>query len=587
MTTDEQFDAWNPGIESQLSKDILKLSTMFRSENITNNFDEIHELSDFTGLSPFELVAFRPERLIVHELLIHITADLTVPDGPNYEVLGINLRAMAKCIFENHIKPQINVLVAVHEELLTTARKLIIDELECLRSVSSLDQNVGVSKTSFFISFFGKPVAKKVKKRSNGRPEQEKVADLEMRFTNNADPLEHFALGSLLRVVYGVIGNRGRLIGDNELLADLALILFSNEYGGKKLGEAITPIIKQAAGEEGYAFLSVQEKPVIMNVKGASASGKSTIRPQQRKLAHRLDIPWEEFALISPDYWRKYLLEYESLGVDFKYGAMLTGHELEIIDKKLDRYMVEKAKAGTLSHLLIDRFRFDSFTIDSERESDSKLLTRFGDRIFMFFMVTSPVATVERAWSRGQSTGRYKAVDDLLYHNVEAYMGMPELFFNWAMSENKTVHFEFLDNNVRLGELPKTAAFGWNSKMIILDIKTMIDIDRFKKVNIDSKSPQTVFDSNSLLAKDNLEFLSRCFSVFPEIIFANQDNGQAYAKLESGELVWCNHKYIEKTKDKELKIVFNQLNYKEAKNMEKGLQINTDEEKQFTFGKWL
>ena len=35
---------------------------------------------------------------------------------------------------------------------------------------------------------------------------------------------------------------------------------------------------------------------------------------------------------------------------------------------------------------------------------------------------------MERAWYRGEQFGRYKAVDDLLAHNVEAFTGMPELF---------------------------------------------------------------------------------------------------------------------------------------------------------------
>ena len=39
--------------------------------------------------------------------------------------------------------------------------------------------------------------------------------------------------------------------------------------------------------------------------------------------------------------------------------------------------------------------------------------------------------TEERAWQRGLTTQRYKAVDDLLYHNVEAFTGIPELFFSW------------------------------------------------------------------------------------------------------------------------------------------------------------
>ena len=134
---------------------------------------------------------------------------------------------------------------------------------------------------------------------------------------------------------------------------------------------------------EGYRFLPSQSKPIVMNTKGASAAGKSTIRPQQRLLAERMGIPWEDFALISPDYWRKHLLRYDSLGDDYKYAAMLTGRELEFIDKKLDRYMAQKAINKTVPHLLIDRFRFDSFKTDAEGDYKSTF-SRFGSTVFLF-----------------------------------------------------------------------------------------------------------------------------------------------------------------------------------------------------------
>ena len=77
-----------------------------------------------------------------------------------------------------------------------------------------------------------------------------------------------------------------------------------------------------------------------MNTKGPSASGKSTLRPLQRKLAGRIGVDWAEFALISPDIWRKQLLDYASLGDAYKYAGAFTGDELHLIDCKLDLYMV-------------------------------------------------------------------------------------------------------------------------------------------------------------------------------------------------------------------------------------------------------
>ena len=117
---------------------------------------------------------------------------------------------------------------------------------------------------------------------------------------------------------------------------------------------------------------------------------------------------------------------------------------------KLDRYMERKYRSGDMTHLLIDRFRFDSFAPDSDEEG-SNLLTRFGHSVFLFFVITPPEQLVERAWKRGLEFGRYKAVDDTLAHAVEAYTGMPNVFFTWVRRSDKRIHFEFLDNSVPLG----------------------------------------------------------------------------------------------------------------------------------------
>ena len=275
-----------------------------------------------------------------------------------------------------------------------------------------------------------------------------------------------------------------------------------------------------------------------MNVKGASAAGKSTMRPLQRILAGKLNFHWEEFALISPDIWRKFLLDYGSLGLAYKHAAMLTGHEIEIIDQKLDHRMAARAARGEMSHLLIDRFRFDSFVPELEGKGSSRLLTRFGDLVYMFFIITPPEMTVERAWTRGLKVGRYKAVEDLLAHNVEAYTGMPELFFTWALAAGKRVHYEFLDNSIPEGRPPRTVAFGWNGEMTILDIKSMLDIEKFRKINIRAKKPEEVYVDKNLAPEGNVEFLKRCARWIPIINFADYETGLVYARLEHGKWAW-------------------------------------------------
>jgi hypothetical protein len=199
--------------------------------------------------------------------------------------------------------------------------------------------------------------------------------------------------------------------------------------------------------------------------------------------------------------------------------------------------MANRAAKGEMPHLLIDRFRFDSFVPNLE-EGSSRLLTRFGDLVYMFFMITPPEMTVERAWTRGLKVGRYKAVDDILAQNVEAYSGMPELFFMWSLIGTKRVHYEFLDNSVAEGCSPRTAAFGWNGEMTILDIKSMIDIARFRKINIGAQTAAEVYANMDLSPQNNLDFLKRCVCWIPMINFADYKTGQVYARLQRGNWVW-------------------------------------------------
>src|SRR5262249_20472185 len=173
-----------------------------------------------------------------------------------------------------------------------------------------------------------------------------------------------------------------------------------------------------------------------------------------------------------------------------------------------------------------------------EGYDSNRLLTRFGDLVYMFFMITPPEMTVERAWTRGLKVGRYKAVDDLLAHNVEAFSGMPELFFTWALDPRRRVHYEFLDNSVAEGRPPRTVAFGWNREMTVLDIKSMLDIERFRKINIQARRPAEVYFANELAPQRNVDFLKRCARLIPVINFADGATGRTFARLERGTWVW-------------------------------------------------
>ena len=364
------------------------------------------------------------------------------------------------------------------------------------------------------------------------------MAEWERKAVADEDRFDKAVHHALLRVVSALRVRHGHAWGGHELIARLVTAQACNDFASEEIGRMLDPWLASAAHAEGYSLLPKQSEPVVMNTKGASASGKSTLRPLQKALAGQIGVRWSEFALISPDIWRKQLLDYGSLGSAYKYGGAFTGDEVRIIDQKLDRYMAAKAARGEMSHLLIDRFRFDSFAPDSS-EAGSNLLTRFGHVVYLFFMITPPESLVERAWQRGLEVGRYKAVDDTLAHCIDAYRASRSFSFTWIRRGDKRLRFEFLDNSVAQGARPRTVAFGNNDVLNILDVGRMLDIERFRRVNVDATSASELYaDRSAQEASRNTGFLVRCAALFDEVVFAEQQSGRVYLRLRRHTPAW-------------------------------------------------
>jgi hypothetical protein len=341
-----KYWAWNPGLESQLPREYLPLSTIFRAENVSTSVAKAYELSDFCGLPVEELVAFRVERLIVHELLIHVTTGIAVPDGRDYEDLGRNFREIAANILNRFIAPHREDLARVFEQLKQKASDIIERELINVSARSKMPVVANQPGHSRWLFAFNKSPPQPSQPLETVPQRDQRIISAWRQKPDTDDRLKASCFAALDRVATAVFSQRGRLLGGNELLRELAVTLLCNDFGSEIIGEAIFPFVQEAVACEGYRSLPRQKKPVVMNVKGAPASGKSTMRPLQKILARKLNLPWDEFALISPDIWRKFLLDYTALGAASKYAGTLTGHEVEIIDRKLDRRMTNRAARG-------------------------------------------------------------------------------------------------------------------------------------------------------------------------------------------------------------------------------------------------
>jgi hypothetical protein len=90
-----------------------------------------------------------------------------------------------------------------------------------------------------------------------------------------------------------------------------------------------------------------------------------------------------------------------------------------------------------------------------------------------------------------------------------------------------------------MGERPRTVAFGDNETVNVMDVKRMLDIDRYGRVSVDAATPEMLYPDRGLLAPEkNLGFLRRCVDGFRWVNFASQASGRIYLKMEAGVPIW-------------------------------------------------
>jgi hypothetical protein len=88
---------------------------------------------------------------------------------------------------------------------------------------------------------------------------------------------------------------------------------------------------------------------------------------------------------------------------------------------------------------------------------------------------------------------------------------------------------------VQLGQLPRTVAFGDNETFNVLDVKSMLDMERYARIDVDAAAPECLYSDAAQLAPDrNLDFLKHCVESFRWVNLADQGSGRVYLRIESG-----------------------------------------------------
>ena len=191
-----RFGPWNPGISSQIPDELRHLCTIFRPDCVFTSLATALEISDLIGHEATEVVAFTPARLALHELLVRVTADFSVPDGEKIEDLGINFRHMTRALLERHIEPQMSDITATYEAVRSSAAAVIDRELSRLMPASERPVTVAAppKRSGLLARLARTPAAAPPSTTPVGRPATALVAEWEARARSVLDPVEATAI---------------------------------------------------------------------------------------------------------------------------------------------------------------------------------------------------------------------------------------------------------------------------------------------------------------------------------------------------------------------------------------------------------
>jgi hypothetical protein len=82
--------------------------------------------------------------------------------------------------------------------------------------------------------------------------------------------------------------------------------------------------------------------------------------------------------------------------------------------------------------------------------------------------------------------------------------------------------------------------------MVIFDVKCILDVERYRKINVNAQRPEDVYpDPQALAPESNTQFLERCVRLLTSVSFANRETGFVYARMEAGRLTWIDREALE------------------------------------------
>ena len=302
------FGPWNPGVQSEIPDVIRDRSTFLQRENVFTHPGAARELRDFTGLELSDVVAFRPERLALHELLIRVTADLSVPDGTRIEDLGINFRQITRTVLAREIAPRMADVTATYDG----ARRELsrIDRARGRHAVRGVGCAAGDARAPAIAIPLSWPARAHAVARCGCRPGPRRRRRMGRKGARHGRPAAGIGVPGVGARALRPAGPARPPVGQSGDARDAGHRHRVQRIRERRDRAAHRAMARRRCERGRLAPAAAQEQPVVMNTKGARPRARARCGRCSSRLAGEIGVDWSDFALISPDIWRKQLLDY-------------------------------------------------------------------------------------------------------------------------------------------------------------------------------------------------------------------------------------------------------------------------------------
>jgi hypothetical protein len=97
--------------------------------------------------------------------------------------------------------------------------------------------------------------------------------------------------------------------------------------------------------------------------------------------------------------------------------------------------------------------------------------------------------------------------------------------------------------------------------MNILDLTCLLNIDRYRNINVEARTPEVIYASpSSRYVAKNPKFLKQCLRRIPTVIFAEPQTGHIYARIVNGTLThWNRRVYQLAVRDDDTRAAFESI----------------------------